>query len=166
MATYRSARHESTGYTPNLIVFGRELSALIDLVFGRPVGPAYESVDEFVEEKLRKMEYAHLVREHLKTSSARRKTYYDTKVRTRTLTLGSWVWYYSPRRYVGRSPKWQRNYSGPYLVTKHLSPALFVIQRSKRAKEITVRADKLKPCLGNRDNYGRMLKQTNIPRMS
>ena len=148
MAAYRSARHESTGYTPNFIVFGRELSAPIDLVFGRPEGPAYESVDEFVEEKLRKMEHAHnLVREHLKTSSARRKTYYDTKVRTRTLTVGSWVWYYSPRRYVGRSPKWQRNYSGPYLITKQLSPALFVIQRSKRAKEITVHADKLKPCL-------------------
>lgn len=148
MAPYRSARHESTGYTPNFIVFGRELTAQIDLVFGRPEGPAYESVDEFVEEKLRKMEYAHnLVREHLKTSSARRKTYYDTKVRTRTLTVGSWVWYYSPRRYVGCSPKWQRNYSGPYLITKQLSPALFVIQRSKRAKEITVHADKLKPCL-------------------
>ena len=97
-------------------------------MFGRPEGPTYENIDEFVEEKLHKMQYAHnLVREQLKTSSARRKTYYDSKFKTRTSTVGSWVWYYSPRRYAGRSPKWQRNFSGPFLITKQLNQALFVI---------------------------------------
>ena len=149
MSAYRSARHESTGYTPNFIVFGCELTAPIDIVFGRPEGSAYESPDEFVEEKLRRMEQAHnLVREHFKTSSGRRKTYYDNRVKTRTLNVGSWVWYYSPRRYVGRSPKWQRNFSGPFLITKQLGPVLFAIQRAKRAKEMLVHADKLKPFLG------------------
>jgi hypothetical protein len=59
-----------------------------------------------------------------------------------------WVWYYSPRKFVGRSPKWQRNFSGPFLIIRQLGPVLFVIQRSKRSKELVVHADKLKPYLG------------------
>ena len=34
MAAYRASRHESTGYSPNCLVFGREVRALIDLVLG------------------------------------------------------------------------------------------------------------------------------------
>ena len=65
-------------------------------------------------------------------------------MRSREFTSGSWVWMYSPRRYVGRSPKWQRNYSGPFLVIRRLSFVLYVVQRSRRAKEIVVHGDKLK----------------------
>ena len=54
---------------------------------------------------------------------------------------------YSPRRYVGHSPKWQRNYSGPFLLVRRLDPVLYVVQKSRRAKEV-VHSDKLKDYLG------------------
>ena len=74
MAAYRAAQHESTGYSPNFIVYGQELVAPIDLVLGRPDGAEYHSMDDFVEEKLSAIEKAHAtVRECLKTASARRK---------------------------------------------------------------------------------------------
>jgi len=56
MAAYRAARHESTGYSPNYIVYGQELTAPIDLVLGRPDGAEYKSMDDFVELKLTAME--------------------------------------------------------------------------------------------------------------
>ena len=106
----------------NFIVYGQELVAPIDVVLGRPGGVEYRNMDDFVEQKLRAMEQAHaLVRECLNTASARTKRYYDIDVRSREFTPGSWVWMYSPRRYVGRSPKWQRNYSGPFLVIRRSS---------------------------------------------
>jgi len=33
MAAYRSIRHEATGYTPNHLVFGREVRAPVNIVF-------------------------------------------------------------------------------------------------------------------------------------
>lgn len=149
IAAYRAARHESTGYSPNFIVYGQELAAPIDIVLGRPDGTEYRSMDHFVEMKLRLMEEAHeTVRQQLRLASARSKRRYDLDVKFREFSVGSWVWFYSPRRYVGRSPKWQRNYSGPFLVVRRLSPVLYVIQKSRRSKEILTHADKLKAFLG------------------
>ena len=87
-----------------------------------------------------------VVRETLNASSARSKNYYDVHTRPKSLQVGGWVWFYSPRRYVGRSPKFQRNYSGPFLIIRQLGPVLFVVQKSHRSKEVIAHADKLKPC--------------------
>ena len=70
------------------------------------------------------------------------------RVRPASFTVGTWVWYYSPRRYVSRSPKWQRNYSGPFLVIAVLGLVDVVIQRSPRARPLFVHIDKVKPFLG------------------
>lgn len=149
MAAYRSAVHSSTNFSPNFLVFGREVNAPIDLMLGRPEGVEYQSTDDYVEMKLTNMERAHqLAREALQSSSARNKIRYDVRVHPKKLQIGDWVWCYSPRRYVGKSPKFQRNYSGPYLVIRRLSPVLLVIQKSPRSKEILVHQDKLKACHG------------------
>ena len=135
MTAYRSSVHSSTGFSPNFLMFGRELNAPIDLVLGRPDELQYQSIDHFVERKLSLMEAAYSVaRETLNASSARSKKYYDVHTRPKSLQVGGWVWFYSPRRYVGRSPKFQRNYSGPFLIVRQLGPVLYVVQKSPRSK--------------------------------
>jgi hypothetical protein len=102
MAAYRSAVHSSTNFSPNFLVFGREVNAPIDLMLGRPEGVEYQSTDDYVEIKLSNMERAHqLAREALQSSSARNKIRYDVRMHPKQSEIGNWVWCYSPRRYVG-----------------------------------------------------------------
>ena len=151
LCAYRSARHESTGFTPNMLILGRELMAPIDLVCGPPASTkeTYTSAFEFVKKRKEIMENAfQLVRRHLKTTTDRNKHYYDMRVKPNIYEIGDFVWYYYPRRYLKRSPKWQKFYTGPYLVIKILGPNSYLIQKSARATAMVVHVDKLKPYLG------------------
>jgi len=49
MAAYRASRHESTGYSPNFLVFGREARAPPNIVYGSPEDEPEEDYDTFVE---------------------------------------------------------------------------------------------------------------------
>ena len=152
MAAFRASRHESTKFTPNMMVFGRENRAPADLVLGPVQGESeqFDSADDYVFELQSKLREAHqLARSHLRTAAERRKETYDTKVKRAVFDVGQWVWYLVPRKFVGRYPKWTRNYQGPYLVIKVISPADYLIQRNRRAVPIVVHGDKLKPCYGD-----------------
>ena len=70
------------------------------------------------------------------------------RVRKQNIRVGTWVWYYHPRRWTGRSPKWTRNYVGPMLVTRVLSPTNVCIQKGRRSNPQVVHVDKLKPYRG------------------
>jgi len=150
-AAYRASVHESTGFSPNYLVFGRESRMPVDIVLECP--PSDESCctsyDEYVEAyQLRMRRGYEAVREHLGQAAGRRKDYYDRKVKPAAVNVGDWVWYLYPRRRVGLSPKWQRYYTGPYLVVRLLLPNDVVLQKSKRAKSFVVHRDKVKLCYG------------------
>ena len=152
MAAYRASRHEATGFSPNFLVFGHENRAPLDLVLG--VVPEeqqlHDSYDDYVSELQRRQRDAYeLARIHLGVSAQRRKEHYDIRVRPAKFEVGQWVWYFYPRRYVSRSPKWTKNYDGPFLVTRVIPPSDYVIQRSRRSSPQVVHGDKLKPCFGN-----------------
>jgi hypothetical protein len=92
-------------------------------------------------------EAAYIVaREQLRVAAERRKTMYDIRVKMKDFSIGDWVWYYYPRRYRFRSPKWQKNYTGPFLVIREIGPVNYVIQKSQRSQPFVVHADKLKRC--------------------
>ena len=88
------------------------------------------------------------VQDHLRTNAERRKVAYDTRVRPQEFEVGTWVWYHYPRRYQRRSPKWQRNFIGPYLIVRKILPVNYVLQKSKSSKAFVVHADKLRRCHG------------------
>jgi hypothetical protein len=152
MSAYRSTIHASTGYTPNFLVYGRENRAPLDLVLAvgedEPEGVG-RSPDAYVDELLQRQRWAYrFVRQHLGQAAERRKKEYDLHVRSQQFHRGEWVYYYYPRRYKGRSPKWSRMYTGPYLITRVMPPCDYVIQKSARSKPIMAHADKLKRCGG------------------
>ena len=151
MAAYRASKHEATGYSPNFLIFGRENAAPLDVVFGLPEEEATnpQSFDEYAEHKTCMMREAYeLAREHLGNSAQRAKKYYDLRVKPNQYSVGQRVFYYCPRKYVGRSPKWQRLYTGPYLVIQVMGPVNVKIQLTRKSVPLIVHVDKLKLCLG------------------
>ena len=108
------------------------------------------SEDFVAQVERRYLESYALVRDVLGRNALRQKHAYDMRVRPIKFTVGTWVWTYSPRRYVGRSPKWQKNYSGPFLVIKVLGPVDVILQKSRRARSFVIHVDKLKPFYGDR----------------
>ena len=77
-------------------------------------------------------------------TTSNRKDYYDRKVKESQFEPGNWVWYLYPRRRVGKSPKWQKYYTGPYLVTRLLPPNDVVLQKTKKSKSFVAHRDKVK----------------------
>jgi len=70
-------------------------------------------------------------------------------VRQQQFQVGDWVWYHYPRRYKHKSQKWQKRYTGPFLLVRVILPSNYVLQKSPRSKAFVVSAGKLKKCFGD-----------------
>jgi len=151
LAAYRASPHESTGYSPNLLCLGREVRMPLDLIMGLPLEERehHGITDAFVRDMQEKSADAYaLARKHLGKAAERRKAAYDIRTRAEDFAVGDWVWYWYPRKYRLKSLKWQKCYTGPYLITRKIEPVNFVLQRSERAKPFVVHLNKLKKCYG------------------
>ena len=83
MAAYRNTVHKSTGHTPNMIVYGQEVSNPVDIVLGNfapneDVEDAganeFNSTNEYVSILQNKLRYSYeLVRQNLNKNAERRK---------------------------------------------------------------------------------------------
>ena len=115
MLAYRSAVHESTGYTPARLTFGRDLRLPIDLVYGRPKEEPSPHRTDYVLQLQERLENVYqYARQQIKIKSDKMKLYYDANHREDAeLQEGMAVWLHNPHRKRGRSPKLQRDWQGP-----------------------------------------------------
>jgi len=151
LAAYRSSPHSSTGFSPNRLFLGRENFMPVDLIWGIPdeEREKVQNVNEYVQKVRLDTEAAYeLARKQLQIAAERRKVTYDARVRKVDFEVGSWVWYYYPRKFNNKSPEWQKLYTGPYLIVRAIQPVNFVLHRSNRSKPFVVHVDKLKKCHG------------------
>jgi len=147
MSAYRASRHESTGYKPNMLTLGAEVRAPADIMYGSLDEPSEETYDNYVESVRERMTTAYEeTRAALRKAAERNKRY--VRVRAKEYTKGQWVYYFNPRKFVGRQDKWERKYTGPFLIVGTPSPVTVQLQRRKGAKTMTVLIDKVKPFLG------------------
>ena len=136
--------YESTGFSPNFLMFGRELNAAVDIVLGNPSGPP-QSVNDYAEYLTGLLATAYdEVRENLGRSAERCKQNYDLHVSPREFQPGDLVWVYSPRQYKGRTPKWSRRYDGPYEVVRKVNAVNYAVRRSLRSTPVIYHVNKLK----------------------
>ena len=148
LAAYRASVHETTGYTPNRVILGRENLLPVDLVYGRPPdrGTTLLSIDDFVADvSARTQDDFARVRRFIGRTARRRKKRYDIKVAKEPLWVGQKVWYYYPRKYKKKSPKWQSWYTGPFTIERFIDSHVVVIRKNGRSKPQAVHRDKLKP---------------------
>lgn len=143
MMSYRSTVHQSTKQTPAMLLFGRELRIPTTLVYGSPPD-APISASAYVNQLLDRLHEVHnYATQNLKEASRKMKDRYDIRVNTKPFAEGNLVWLYNPKRRVGRCPKLQRNWEGPYVITKQISDVVYTIQKPGKAKLLNVHRDRL-----------------------
>ena len=62
--------------------------------------------------------------------------------------MGDTVWLHNPQKKKGYSPKLQRPWEGPYIVTSRLSDVTYRIQKGAKTKPRVVHYNRLKPYCG------------------
>ncbi len=113
MMAYRASPQESTGMTPNMLMFGREVQLPIDLICGGSLPGEPLEASEYVDELERKIGEAHdIARNHLKKAAHYQRNHYELKLTNERYEAGSAVMLRVNTRKVGLSPK----YDGPYLI--------------------------------------------------
>ena len=110
LMAYRSATHGTTHCSPVKMMLGR------DLMFGRPEDKPPQtatSCASMLQEWLKRVhEFAH------GKMSNRMKQRYDRLLEHQPLEAGEPVWLYNPQRKKGLTPKMQRPWQGPCVITK------------------------------------------------
>ena len=148
LMAYRSSVHESTGETPNMMMLGREVVLPVDLTT-EPQSTDLEEASSYAGQLRGILRETHAqAREILRESGDRQKRNYDRHQFGTPYSEGQFVWYFNATRTKGLSPKLQKKWKGPYLITKKLSDVTYRIQESSRGKPKIVHSDKLKPYTG------------------
>ncbi|XP_056020434.1 uncharacterized protein LOC130054495 [Ostrea edulis] len=81
MMAYRASQHESTGYSPNMLMLGREVTTPLEIMFDMPSSWKEVPRNEWVWILKDRMERAHaLVRRHAEGAMFRQKHYHDMKM--------------------------------------------------------------------------------------
>ncbi|GFX93612.1 retrovirus-related Pol polyprotein from transposon 412 [Trichonephila clavipes] len=149
LLAYRSAVHETTGYSPSQMLFGRDLRLPCDLLFGRPPDTP-SSPEEYVQNLQARFEDVHnLARERINLRTEKMKTRYDTKATGHQFKEGDKVWFYNPTRRKELSPKLQSHWDGPYTILKIINDVVIRIRKSTNSKPRVVHYDRLAPYYGH-----------------
>ena len=89
---YNSTKHDTTGYSPYFLLFGREPRLPIDVLLPSPEGQPSRSYTSYVADLRKRMKYAQeLVDGRIKKAGESNKEWYDRKVRGATLQPGDQV---------------------------------------------------------------------------
>lgn len=143
LMAYRSSVHESTGYTPNMLMLGREVATPLDIMYSISKENEQQSVHEYVW-KLRKiMEEAHqFTRQFTGQAMLRQKKYHDRNVTQKRFDVGDKVLVFIPQRTVGKSPSF---WYGPYVVVQKHTDLTYKVQKEGDRKTMVVHIDRLRP---------------------
>ena len=147
MLAYRSSVHSTTGYSPNMMVFGSEPNLPVDLILGQ-LGPEPENGDPMeLRETLRDIH--NLAREHVHFSQQVQERGYNKRINDHCYKPGDKVWLRETRRYKGLSPKLSAKFVGPFVVKEVITNQLFRICRAGPGSKVqVVHHDRLKPYEG------------------
>jgi len=97
MTEYKATVHSATGFTPNRLVFGREMKYPNELMY---VGVEDKTMDDksysdFLEDQKRNFRDGfYRARESLGLNTDRSKKRYDMRVRPNVYAVGEWVFYF------------------------------------------------------------------------
>ena len=141
----RSAVNRNTGFTPNMLMLGREINMPVDLIFPGPEPAETVEYEKYVSDLVTQIQAAHeIAREKLKTSQAIAKRDYDLKAFTRSYAIGDAVYVLDTAAVKGKCSKLRPKWKGPGLVVRKLTDYLYEVMLRKKLE--TINHDRMKPC--------------------
>ena len=119
--------NKSTGYTPNMMMLGREVNQPVDLLF--PTKATEMSADQYVAELQKSLKKAHdVARRNLKTTQERMKRDYDLKTYVRVYDVGDPVYILDTATIKGHCKKLSPPWKGPGIVVNKFTPYLYRVK--------------------------------------
>jgi hypothetical protein len=141
---YNATLNASTGFAPHFIMTGQEPRWDTDFLI-HSFEPRQQTVSQYAAETLDRLHKVHaLVRENLQQAVISASRWYDKKTVLRNFPVNSRVRVYNPRRYKGRTQKWQRFYKDVGVVKLKLNDVSYVISCPSWRADKIVHVDKLK----------------------
>ncbi|KAK3083689.1 hypothetical protein FSP39_001513 [Pinctada imbricata] len=149
MMAYRSSVHSSTGFTPNMMTFGKEITLPLQAVIGIPDENLVSTSSDFVKNQQRKLNEVHeCARKALKKNAQYMKKRYDLKAKKCSLPVGMPVLIHDPTRKVGVCPKLCSIWKGPYIITKKIDDTKYKVRKSRQRSPMTYHIDRIIPYRG------------------
>lgn len=132
----RSVPHESTGFTPAELVYGRSLRSPLRMLREAWEGRGEDhTVVDYVLKLLNRLQSCkELVEANMKNAQARAKLYYDKNARKRTFAVKDKVLLLN----TSRKNKLQVQWEGPAEVVERLSDTNYVVKMPGRRKEVKI----------------------------
>ena len=144
----RTMVNRSTGFTPNMLMLGREVCMPEEILFGlHDVNSMRQLPANYLKGLIDQINTASIAaRNNLLMAQNRQKKDYDTRapVRERTFDVGDLVYIRNSGRVLGQSKKLLPIWKGPFVITKVVSRFLYRIAGRKR--EYVKHHDKLRIC--------------------
>jgi len=139
MAAYRGTVHPATGFSPNFLMFGREVHTPCQLAFGLTGGEQVKGAGDFPSELQSRLSNCYrVVRENLKRYGERMKRDYDIRANKVFYDIGQSVYrrYEAGKRY---DPRW----AGPFTIQRKINDVLYEV--TGPGGQHVVHHDRLKP---------------------
>jgi transposase InsO family protein len=145
LMAYRSVEQETTGCSPNYLMFGREVATPLDVMYRMPNLTRSIPPNQWAWELKEKLESSHsLVRQHTEQAMLRQKSLHDQKLYWQSFQLGDEVYVYFPRYQVGKSPKLTKFWRGPFAVEAKLSDLTYKVNCGSRGSSQVVHVDRMR----------------------
>ena len=145
MMAYRSAEHDTTGYSPNYLMLGREATTPLDLVYEMNVQRKPIPRSKWIWQLQESMEEAHrIVRDNTQGEMMRQKRYHDRKLQWQRFSPGDSVYVYFPRKRMGTSPKLTSFWQGPFEVLQKCSDYTYLVSCGFKGSSQVIHVDMMR----------------------
>ena len=133
LCAIRTSVHETIGFSPFEVLFGRKPRLVSDLNYGLPATPCQKHPSSYKDLQSRLQTVHNDVKKAQIRVAQKMKTYYDSrhKVGTGIFSPGQWVWKMAPS---GPRPKLLPKWEGPFLVTEVNDSTVYIKQYGSRYK--------------------------------
>lgn len=147
LMAYRSSRHESTGFSPNKMLFGRENILPVEAFTPETPDQKEFQAAEYVVHIQKMLQESHeKAMSHLQKAVEYQQRSYLNRLKSHRYQIKDPVWYWRPVFKRGECPKLLTFWTGPFFVVEVISDVVYRIQRNAKCRTQVVHHNQLKPC--------------------